>query len=66
VILPEAAEGDLPAGCTVIDRRVLARTGALAVSVAADGTLTLTGARGPGRLWSGRVQEGVRLAARAD
>jgi competence protein ComEC len=66
VILPEAAAGDLPAGCTVIDRRVLARTGALAVSVAADGTLTFTGARGPGRLWSGRVQEGVRLAARPD
>jgi competence protein ComEC len=65
VILPQDA-AEVP-GCLVIDRRMLARTGALAVTADPSGTLVLTPARLPRRVWSaGDPLDPERLALRAD
>ncbi len=66
VILPEVAEA-APQGCTVIDRRRLRETGALAVTLTASGELALTPARRRDRAWNREGRTGpARFALRTD
>jgi competence protein ComEC len=56
VILGAVQDGPPPADCLLIDRGLLARTGALAIGVGADGALAMRGARAAtgDRPWRGR------------
>lgn len=63
-----AGVADPPAGCRLIDRRTLDRTGALAFRLAPDGALLVTPAAGARRLWSAPEPgtPGPDLAARME
>jgi competence protein ComEC len=56
VIIAARVWPDVPAGCRVIDQRLLARTGALAVTLEADGALRLHATLTDRRRWSGAAR----------
>jgi len=56
VIIAARVWPDVPEGCRVIDQRLLARTGALAVTLGADGALHLRATLTDRRAWSGAAQ----------
>lgn len=53
VILAAPLDGPPPPGCRVIDRTVLARTGALALDIGRDGALMIRAANDRVRRWTG-------------
>ncbi len=56
VIIAARVWPDVPAGCRVIDQRLLARTGALAIAPGAEGGLRLRATDTDRRAWSGGAQ----------
>ncbi|MFN3937770.1 MAG: ComEC/Rec2 family competence protein [Gemmobacter sp.] len=66
LVIVAAEVARTPAGCIVIDRRLLARTGAVAVAADAQGGIVLTPSRRATRLWSGRPGAGDEAGDEAD
>ncbi len=62
LVVLAAESTSIPDGCAVIDRRVLALTGPIAIH-AASGGLHLVPARDRARRWMGRVEQGQGTAA---
>ncbi len=56
VIIAARVWPDVPAGCIVIDQRLLARTGALSVTLGAEGALRLRATHTDRRAWSGAAR----------
>ncbi|MCB6176534.1 ComEC family competence protein [Rhodobacter sp. Har01] len=61
VVLSAKAEA-VPQGCRLIDQNVLEQTGPLALTLGADGAVTLRASRAGGRVWSGEPLDESLLA----